>query len=100
MKKEIDKYPDHWTDLIGEISCGVRWMSTKMQILSPLISIKPLKFGEKHRIKNRFYVPLSKRNKTCTKKLGLNCIGCPFVQISDATPELLKHLDKFYKKGI
>ncbi len=90
MKKD---YPKNWTDLIGEIFCGIKWMSQKKWQTVTYPEGKPLEV-----ITNKDYVPKIKRSKRCTKELGLNCIGCPFLLISDATPEMMKHIEKFYKK--
>lgn len=90
-------YPHYWTDLIGEISCGVSFMSNKYVTYYTLISWKPFKTKKGKRQKNCRYIPLKLKNKNCTKHLGLDCIGCPFALISEARPKMIKHIKKFYK---
>lgn len=93
-------YPDYWTDLIGEISCGVSFLSKKEWKCYPEGKDRLIDENKKLMIhKNDNYIPLSKRKKDCNKKLGLDCIGCPFALISEATPKMIKHIKKFYKEN-
>ncbi len=97
MKKE---FPNYWTDLIGEIHCGANYMSKKIETYTELKGFdkktNELIYGKREVYKNKTYIPLSKRNKNCTKKLGLNCIECPFALIFEAEPGLIKHIKKYY----
>ncbi|MBU3940881.1 MAG: hypothetical protein KKH88_03080 [Nanoarchaeota archaeon] len=105
--KKRKGYPDYWTDFIAEMFCMARSMSKKKWVgiqyedLRDLGREKPKGKVTKTITKNKDYIPLSKKNKNCKKKLGWDCLlpkRCPFLALSEPTDELIKHVEKFYNK--